>query len=165
MHSWSTLSGRISARVARGRHDYRGNSRGLSRSRTRRYPGCTGLRRASRPYQPSRAAQRVKFLVDAQLPSRFGRWLHERGHDALHTLETPGGNRTPDLEIVALAARKGRIVVTKDSDFVQSFLLPGQPSLLFVSTGNIGNPELEIFIAAKFTSDRKRIPQPQVRRD
>ena len=121
MHSWSTLSGRISARVARGRHDYRGNPRGLSRSRTRRYPGCTGLRRASRPYQPSRAAQRVKFLVDAQLPSRFGRWLHERGHDALHTLETPGGNRTPDLEIVALAARKGRIVVTKDSDFVQSF--------------------------------------------
>ena len=85
----------------------------------------------------------MKFLIDAQLPLRFGRWLAKRGHDALHTLEMPLGNRTPDTEIVALAAREGRIVVTKDSDFVQSFLLTGHPSLLFVSTGNFGNPELE----------------------
>lgn len=88
----------------------------------------------------------MKFLVDAQLPLRLGRWLKERGHDALHTLELPLGNRTPDTGIVALAAHENRIVVTKDSDFVQSYLLTGHPSLLFVSTGNIGNLELELLL-------------------
>jgi predicted nuclease of predicted toxin-antitoxin system len=29
----------------------------------------------------------MKFLVDAQLPRRFTKWLNEAGHDALHTLE------------------------------------------------------------------------------
>jgi predicted nuclease of predicted toxin-antitoxin system len=36
------------------------------------------------------------------------------------------------------------VVVTKDSDFVNSFLLSRRPrKLLLVSTGNIGNAELE----------------------
>lgn len=39
---------------------------------------------------------------------------------------------------------EGRIVVTKDSDFVDSFLLTRKPPrLLLVSTGNISNRELE----------------------
>ncbi|MBM4227232.1 MAG: hypothetical protein FJ164_05755 [Gammaproteobacteria bacterium] len=38
----------------------------------------------------------MKFLVDAQLPCRFAQWLAQHGHDALHTLDLPGGNRTPD---------------------------------------------------------------------
>jgi predicted nuclease of predicted toxin-antitoxin system len=37
-----------------------------------------------------------------------------------------------------------RIVITKDADFVDSFLTIGQPyKLLLVSTGNIKNAELE----------------------
>lgn len=85
----------------------------------------------------------MKFLVDAQLPLRFVRWLGQHGHDALHTLDLPLGNRTPDSDVVARALRDDRIVVTKDSDFVQTFLLTGQPSLLLISTGNIGNAEME----------------------
>lgn len=85
----------------------------------------------------------MKFLVDAQLPSRFVRWLEQDGHDARHTLDLPDGNRTPDSEIVACALREDRIVVTKDSDFVQTFLLTGQPRLLLIATGNINNSELE----------------------
>jgi predicted nuclease of predicted toxin-antitoxin system len=34
-------------------------------------------------------------------------------------------------------------MVTKDSDFIPTFLLTGQPALLFVWTGNVGNVELE----------------------
>ena len=85
----------------------------------------------------------MKFLVDGQLPVRFVGWLKQHGHDALHTLHLPLGNRTPDAEVVACAVRDDRIVVTKDSDFVQTFLLTGQPALLFVSTGNVSNVELE----------------------
>lgn len=88
----------------------------------------------------------MKFLVDAQLPKRFVGWLQQHGHDALHTLDLPLGNRTPDSDVVACAIGDDRIVVTKDSDFVQTFLLTGQPALLFISTGNVSNVELEFLL-------------------
>ena len=72
----------------------------------------------------------MKFLVDAQLPLQLARWLALSGHDVRHTLELRDGNRTGDHEIVEVATREDRIVITKDSDFVQSFLLTGQPRLL-----------------------------------
>lgn len=85
----------------------------------------------------------MKVLADAQLPRRLARWLTESGHDALHTLDLPKGNATPDAEIVAIADAGSRIVVTKDADFVQSFLVNGEPARLFlISTGNIDNTRL-----------------------
>lgn len=89
----------------------------------------------------------MKFLVDAQLPRRFARWLQEAGHDALHTLDLPDANRTPDDAIIQIADRQERVVVTKDADFVVSFTLHGQPQrLLLISTGNIANADLEALL-------------------
>jgi predicted nuclease of predicted toxin-antitoxin system len=86
----------------------------------------------------------MNFLVDAQLPRRLARRLQEAGHDALHTLDLPAGNRTTDREINTLSLRESRIVITKDADFVNSHLLVGQPyKLLLISTGNITNTALE----------------------
>ena len=74
------------------------------------------------------------------------------GLDALHTLDLPGGNRTKDSEMNALSLDEKRIVVTKDADFVQSFLLQGRPhKLLLVSTGNINNNDLLTLFEAKLT--------------
>jgi predicted nuclease of predicted toxin-antitoxin system len=86
----------------------------------------------------------MKFLVDAQLPRRLIHPLQERGHDAVHTLNLPQGNRTPDAVINQLSVSEERIVVTKDSDFVDSLIVQGVPhKLLLVSTGNIRNSVLE----------------------
>ena len=85
----------------------------------------------------------MKFLVDAQLPKRFANWLNEAGQDALHTLDLPRKNLTTDSEIIARAQQDGRIVVTKDADFVRSFLIAGKPLLLLISTGNMSNTALE----------------------
>lgn len=86
----------------------------------------------------------MKFLVDAQLPRRLAYWLQEAGHDAIHTLDLPLGNRSPDRVIYEISEREQRIVVTKDADFVNSFTLYHKPyKLLLVSTGNIKNTELE----------------------
>jgi predicted nuclease of predicted toxin-antitoxin system len=41
-----------------------------------------------------------------------------------------------------------RVVVSKDDDFVQTFLLTGEPPLLLISTGNITNAELEKLVRA-----------------
>jgi predicted nuclease of predicted toxin-antitoxin system len=89
----------------------------------------------------------MRFLVDAQLPRRLVFHFRAVGHDALHTLDLPNGNRTTDAELTAIAMRDGRAVVTKDSDFVNSFLLRHQPTkLLLISTGNIRNADLEALL-------------------
>jgi predicted nuclease of predicted toxin-antitoxin system len=86
----------------------------------------------------------MKFLVDAQLPRRLASRLREAGHEAIHTLDLPLGNRTPDSVINDLSISDGYIVITKDADFVNSYHLHGRPhKLLLISTGNIGNSELE----------------------
>lgn len=85
----------------------------------------------------------MKFLVDAQLPHRLAGWLVVQGHEALHTLDLPLANRTTDSEVIRRADLDGRVVVTKDADFVDSHLLSGKPGrLLLLSTGNISNREL-----------------------
>ena len=93
----------------------------------------------------------MNFLIDAQLPEHMSTWLVEAGHDARHTLDLPLGNRTPDSAIIACAMREKRVVVSKDGDFVQSFLLTGQPSLLLISTGNITNAELQKILRANLS--------------
>lgn len=85
----------------------------------------------------------TRFLVDAHLPRRLCDILRDAGHDAIHTSELATGNRTTDVEINEVSVRDKRIVITKDADFVQSFVLQGRPyRLLLVSTGNIRNQDL-----------------------
>ncbi len=76
----------------------------------------------------------MKFLVDAQLPRRLSLELARLRHDSLHTLDLLTGNRTPDADIAALATRDRRVVITKDRDFVASFLLRGAPPKLVLMT-------------------------------
>lgn len=75
----------------------------------------------------------TRFLIDAQLPRRLARMLQASGMDAVHTLDFPAGSATKDSEINQLSIEERRVVVTKDDDFVQSFILQGRPyKLLFV---------------------------------
>ena len=85
----------------------------------------------------------MKFLIDAQLPKRLAAELKQAGFEATHTLELPEGNRTTDRALIELSTTGQSILVTKDSDFVQSFLIKREPwKLLLVSTGNISNDDL-----------------------
>lgn len=91
----------------------------------------------------------MNFLVDAQLPRRLARFLSTERHDAAHTLDLPRGNRTNDDELCEICRRDNRVLVTKDSDFTNSFFLRHEPPrLLLVSTGNITNRELEVLFRA-----------------
>ena len=85
----------------------------------------------------------MKFLIDAQLPVRLARILKEAGYDAIHTRDLPRQNTTQDAEINLTSIEQERIVITKDRDFLDSFLICQQPyKLLLVTTGNINNNEL-----------------------
>jgi predicted nuclease of predicted toxin-antitoxin system len=86
----------------------------------------------------------MRFLIDAQLPFRLVALIRAAGFEAVHTLELPDGNRTSDATLNELSIHEQYVLVTKDSDFVESFLLQRKPwKLLLVSTGNIANNELE----------------------
>ncbi len=55
----------------------------------------------------------------------------------------PDRNLTADATLCRIAATENRVLITKDADFVVSFLVRGlPPKLLFVTTGNISNDEL-----------------------
>lgn len=85
----------------------------------------------------------MKILLDAQLPRSLVKQLEPMGCDVLHTFDLPEGNRSSDLTISSAADRDGRVVFSKDDDFMQSHLLRGSPArLLIVATGNISNQEL-----------------------
>ena len=90
----------------------------------------------------------MKFLVDAQLPISLARFLQTKGYDTLHTRDLPQKNLTSDSQINEISLREQRIVITKDADFVNSFMTIRKPyKLLLITTGNIKNNELkEIFI-------------------
>ena len=103
----------------------------------------------------------MRFLVDAQLPKRFCVWLKTAGHDAIHTIDLPDGNGTTDKQVIKVAEREQRVVITKDDDFVQSYLINGQPSrLLLLATGNISNEELEVLLKTQRLSLLAPLRQP-----
>jgi len=58
----------------------------------------------------------MRLLVDGCVDIRVGKWLRDRGHDALHLAEQ-GLERLPDEEIFRKAAAEGRCIVTFDLDF------------------------------------------------
>ena len=85
----------------------------------------------------------MKFLVDAQLPTKLAEHLSKKGFDVKHVIELPLKDSTSDHEISRIADLEDRIVITKDEDFVNGFVLRKIPKkLLYVSTGNIDNKTL-----------------------
>ena len=85
----------------------------------------------------------MKFIVDAQLPKSLARLLVSLGHDAIHTLDLPLKNATRDSYISTISIKEQRIVISKDSDFYDSFQIKKEPyKLLYLTVGNMRNTHL-----------------------
>lgn len=85
----------------------------------------------------------MKFLIDAQLPKPLSDFLNTKGFNSIHTLDLPDKNRTKDYQIIKHSIKEKRIVISKDADFLNSFLVKTEPpKLIIVKTGNISNKEL-----------------------
>ncbi len=68
----------------------------------------------------------MRFIIDAHLPKSVANAFADLGHTTIHTRDLPQGNATDDNDIISLAGDDG-IIVTKDEDFYQSFLLYAKP--------------------------------------
>ncbi len=65
----------------------------------------------------------IKFLIDAQIPRRIKYRLQEVGCDVIHTLDLPNKNATLDSDTNKISIAEERIVITKDTDFVNTFIM------------------------------------------
>jgi len=67
-----------------------------------------------------------------------------------------GKNNTSDKEIIEIAEAQARIVITKDSDFIQFRIIHGKPQkILMVTTGNIINKVLIQLFETNFPTIRQ----------
>jgi predicted nuclease of predicted toxin-antitoxin system len=95
----------------------------------------------------------MKFLIDANLPFKLAIHLKGNGFDVLHTDELPNKERTSDKELRDVSVSQNRIILTKDSDFLDSHIITGVPAkLLMITTGNIHNKDLLALIGKNFDS-------------
>ena len=85
----------------------------------------------------------LKFLVDTQLPPVLATYLKRKGIDAIHTTFFPEGHLLQDVEIRKIAINDNRIIITKDDDFLDSYLIRGSdPKVLLIQIGNVKNNDL-----------------------
>ena len=85
----------------------------------------------------------MKFIIDTQLPPRLSHYLQTKGYDAIHTTDFEKGHLLGDDKIVLIAKKEERTVITKDSDFLDNYVLKGAPpKILLIEFGNIGNNDL-----------------------
>lgn len=85
----------------------------------------------------------MKFLIDANLPYKLAESLKKNGFDVVHTDDFPHKERTKDSDIRDASLEQNLIVITKDTDFLDSHVINQIPKkLLLISTGNITNKAL-----------------------
>ena len=54
----------------------------------------------------------MKFLIDTQLPPRLATYLSDKGYNCIHTTYFDKGYLLEDEEIILLAQKEDRMVVT-----------------------------------------------------
>jgi predicted nuclease of predicted toxin-antitoxin system len=85
----------------------------------------------------------LRFIIDTQLPPKLAKFLRDKGFPTIHTTYFPNGHLLDDKGIIEIAVRENRIIITKDSDFLDNFLLNGvPPKVLMLQFGNVSNAEL-----------------------
>jgi len=105
----------------------------------------------------------MKFLIDAQLPPSLKKLFISRGYDCIHTLDLENQNDTPDRIINFISVTQQRILITKDGDFLDSFIVKQEPyKLILVKLGNSSKSELFHFFSEKFDEIIEKIKTEQM---
>lgn len=104
----------------------------------------------------------MKFLVDAQLPPEMARWISSRSHVAAHVSEL-GLSSADDKEIWDRARREREVLVTKDDDFVDRWLLKSDGiALVWIRRGNCSNRVLLEWIEPLWADVLRRLEQGEM---
>jgi predicted nuclease of predicted toxin-antitoxin system len=85
----------------------------------------------------------LKFLVDMPVTPRAVSDLQAAGHDAVHA-STIGLSGAADLQVIAVARREGRVVVTADLDYPRLLALEHAegPGIVLFREGSYSDREM-----------------------
>ena len=115
----------------------------------------------------------MNFLIDAQLPPALARWIADQGHESFHVFDL-GLHAAGDRQIWEfarsewwvtdgvwdIARGKPVVIVSKDEDFVDRWLLSDQPvPLVWIRKGNCSNEALLAWIGPLWPDVVKRLEQ------
>ena len=85
----------------------------------------------------------IKFIVDTQLPPRLAHYITSLGYQTTHTTFYENGHLLDDKTIIIIAKEEDRTIITKDSDFLDNYVINGSPpKVLVLEFGNISNKDL-----------------------
>jgi predicted nuclease of predicted toxin-antitoxin system len=101
----------------------------------------------------------VNFLVDAQLPPALARWIAGQGHHATHVFDI-GLQTAADPGIWERARSESTVIISKDEDFVDHWLLSAEPvQLVWIRKGNCSNRALLRWLEPLWFDTVKRLAQ------
>jgi predicted nuclease of predicted toxin-antitoxin system len=101
----------------------------------------------------------VNFLVDAQLPPALARWIASQGEGAVHVFDL-GFHAAADPVVWQRAEGDDSVIITKDEDFVDRWLLSNQPvRLVWIRKGNCSNRALLAWLHPLWPDTVKRLEQ------
>lgn len=85
----------------------------------------------------------MKFLLDMPVSHLLLDVLHAYGHEGVHAHQI-GKDRAPDSELLNIARREGRIIVTADLDFPKllALSLSEGPGIILFRGGNYSDAEM-----------------------
>lgn len=82
----------------------------------------------------------MKFLCDVHISYKVTNYLISLGFEAIHVNEILDKWHTKDKDIRRFSDANDLIVITKDADFKNSFLISNTPNkLVKINLGNISN--------------------------
>jgi predicted nuclease of predicted toxin-antitoxin system len=101
----------------------------------------------------------LNFLVDAQLPPGLARWISSHGHQGTHVFEI-GLQAAADPVIWEHARKENAVIISKDEDFVDRWLLSEMPvALIWIRKGNCSNQALMAWFEPLWPEALKRLEQ------
>ena len=84
----------------------------------------------------------MRFLVDAQLPPAFARWLTAEGHEAAHVGDL-GMQAASNAAIWEYALASSAAIISKDEDFAQRKVLADNgPAVIWIRLPNTRRRDL-----------------------
>lgn len=85
----------------------------------------------------------MKFLLDVHISYKLGKALRNYGYETVHVNTILDSWFTDDATIAGFADKEDYTVISKDSDFRNSYLIKKSPKkLIKVNLGNITNDDL-----------------------
>lgn len=101
----------------------------------------------------------MNFLVDAQLLPALAHWIVSRGHQATHVFDL-GFHAADDPTVWERARKENWVLLTKDEDFIDRWLLSDQPiALIWIRKGNCSNQALISWLEPVWPDVVKRLEQ------